>query len=203
MVAKIVAYDGLREKLSDRRSVLLVADKNEDFNFEQVNAQLKSLLPPGTAVQEISRGRLDDAEAKRQLLDAVTQGQTIVNYTGHGSTGIWRSLLTTEDAQAFGNQKNPSFFITMTCLNGYFLNVMDESLAEALLKASGGAIAVWSSSGITDAGEQAVMNQQLYRSLFDKKLTLGEIIRQAKQATQNRDVRRTWMLFGDPTMHLR
>jgi hypothetical protein len=91
----------------------------------------------------------------------------------------------------------------MTCLNGYFLNVMDESLAEALLEASGGAIAVWSSSGITDAGEQAVMNQQLYRSLFDKKLTLGEIIRQAKQTAQNRDVRRTWILFGDPTMRLR
>ena len=203
VVAKIVAYDTIQEKLSNRHSVLLVADKNEDFDFEQTSNQLKTLLPAGTAVQEVYRGRTDDATAKQQLLDAVNNGQTVVNYSGHGSTGIWRSLLTTDDAANFVNQKNPSLFVTMTCLNGYFLNVLDESLAEALLKSSGGAIAVWSSSGITDAGEQAMMNQELYRSLFDNKLTLGEITQKAKRNVRSSDVRRTWILFGDPTSRLR
>ncbi len=203
VVAKIVAYEASRQKIASRRSVLLVADKNDDFNFEQINTRLKNLLPPGTAVQEILRGRTDDTTAKRQLLEAIANGQTVINYNGHGSTGIWRSLLTTNDVQTFGNQQSPAFFVTMTCLNGYFLNALDESLAEALLKASGGAIAVWSSSGITDAGEQALMNQALFGSLFDNKLTLGEITRRAKQNTLNRDLRRTWILFGDPTTRLR
>ena len=35
----------------------------------------------------------------------------------------------------------------MTCLNGYFIDVKLESIAEALLQAPGGAVAVWASSG--------------------------------------------------------
>jgi len=37
--------------------------------------------------------------------------------------------------------------------------------------------------------------------LFDaEKRTVGEVIIQAKAAIADRDVRRTWIYFGDPTM---
>jgi hypothetical protein len=32
---------------------------------------------------------------------------------------------------------------------------------------------------------------------------LGEAMRKAKQAVGDTDVRRTWILFGDPTMQMR
>ena len=46
------------------------------------------------------------------------------------------------------------------------------------------------------------MNQELYRWLFKSK-TIGEAMLKAKQAVTDSDVRRSWVLFGDPTMKLR
>ncbi len=93
----------------------------------------------------------------------------------------------------------------MDCLNGYFQDPMNESLAEALMRnEQGGAIAVWGSSGMTLPYEQSLINQQLYSTLFGKtNLTLGEHVRFAKLAAADPDVRRTWILFGDPTLRLK
>jgi len=44
----------------------------------------------------------------------------------------------------------------------------------------------------------------LIRLLFNGQgLTIGEAIIGAKQAVNNQDIRRTWILFGDPTTRLR
>jgi hypothetical protein len=94
----------------------------------------------------------------------------------------------------------------MTCLNGYFQDLSTESLAEALLKAEhGGAVAAWASSGLSQPGGQSAMDQRLIQLLFSgaDSPMLGDAIRSAKTATDDRDVRRTWILFGDPTMRLR
>ncbi len=93
----------------------------------------------------------------------------------------------------------------MNCLNGYFQDPLNESLAEALMRNEhGGAIAVWASSGMTFPNGQALINQQLYRTLFENtNLTLGEHVRFAKLATSDADVRRSWILFGDPTLRLK
>jgi hypothetical protein len=100
-------------------------------------------------------------------------------------------------------------FVTMTCLNAYFHDAALESLAEALLHAEGGgAVAVWAPSGVTGPGGQTPMNQELFRWLFPADsspgapLRLGEAIRRAKAATADADVRRTWILLGDPTTPL-
>ncbi|KKM80007.1 hypothetical protein LCGC14_1344230, partial [marine sediment metagenome] len=63
---------------------------------------------------------------------------------------------------------------------------------------------VWTSSGLTLPGEQTVMNLELIRLLFNGEgLTIGEAVMRAKQAVTNGDIRRTWILFGDPTLRLR
>ena len=93
----------------------------------------------------------------------------------------------------------------MTCLNGYFHDPNSEALGEAMVKASGGgAIAVWTSSGLTEPDKQAVMNQEFIKLLFGGgSITLGEAAAQAKAAVTDQDIRRTWVLFGDPTTRLR
>ena len=210
VVSKIVGYDSAIGGSPARRSVLLVADRNDGFNFEQASDQLRALVPAGTSIQSIFRGRLDDATAKKQLIDAINAGQSVVNYTGHGSTNVWRSLFTTGDIQSLGNSKSLPLFITMTCLNGFIQDPITESLAKGLIKSEGGgAVAVWASSGLTLPSEQALINQQLYRLIFvvnaikGTPLTIGEVSSRAKSATTDIDVRRTWMLLGDPTMVLR
>jgi hypothetical protein len=78
-----------------------------------------------------------------------------------------------------------------------------DSLGESLLKAeNGGAVAVWASSAQTEPDPQSVMNQEFYRLAFQTR-NIGEAILKAKHSTANSDVRRTWILFGDPTMKLK
>jgi len=104
------------------------------------------------------------------------------------------------------NGANTTLFVMMTCLNGYFQNLPSDSLGESLLKAeAGGAVAVWASSGLTMPGEQELVNQELYRLLFgrDQALTIGEAAIRAKSVSSSEDVRRTWILFGDPTTRLK
>jgi len=72
----------------------------------------------------------------------------------------------------------------------------------------GGAIAVWASSGLTEPPSQSIMNERFYMELFrlDREGNgprLGDATLRAKSVISDPDVRRTWILFGDPSMRLR
>jgi hypothetical protein len=193
---------------SSSSSALLVSDLPDICNFEQENTTLRSLLSSTYLVNEIKRRELGDDQARSQLLAALNSGPRIVNYYGHGSTNLLRgNLLNAADAANLTNTDNLSLFTLMNCLNGYFQDVSGDSLSEALLKSDkGGAYAVWTSSGLTSPNEQAVMNQQLYNLLFGDSqgtLTLGEAIQRAKAAITDNDIRRTWILLGDPTTRIK
>ncbi len=63
---------------------------------------------------------------------------------------------------------------------------------------------MWASSGLSLPQDQARLNQEFYRQLFSgRPLRLGEATVAAKKAVTDADVRRTWILFGDPTLKLR
>jgi hypothetical protein len=204
MVARIINYNQSRPA----DGVLLISDVDDGYNFQNSAAQLRALVPANLKVQEVDRETMDDATARTTIIDALNRGQKIVNYSGHGNVNQWRgNILTNDDAEQLSNEQNLSLFITMTCLNGYFQDPAMDSLAESLMQARrGGAIAVWSSSGMTQPHDQARINQQLYRLLFSPGLgatRLGEAIAKAKSLETNRDVRMTWVLLGDPTLRLR
>jgi hypothetical protein len=203
LAAKIVAY----EQAARPEGALLVADDNDEFDFEAPSRELRRLIPAGVTTEEINRGRMDAAAAKSMLLSLLNKGQRIVNYNGHANVDGWRgNLLGSDDAASLSNGDNLSLFVMMTCLNGYFHDAQLDSLAESLMKAErGGAIAVWASSGMTGPGDQAPMGLEVFRRVFDSNstLTLGEVTARAKAASKNRDVRLTWILFGDPTTRLK
>ncbi|MGA9772858.1 MAG: C25 family cysteine peptidase [Blastocatellia bacterium] len=200
LAAKIISYD----QTQPSQAVLLVADKSDTYDFRGANGQLRELIPPTFRVEEIDRSLLDDFTAKTRLIEAISRGQKIVNYTGHGSVGLWRGgILSSDDVELLGNTQNLSLFVTMTCLNGYFADPAVDSLAESLMKADGGAMAVWASTGMTLPEGQTLMNQEAYRQLFAGGLTLGQAMAKAKAAIGNGDIRQTWILFGDPTTRLR
>ncbi len=210
VVSKILRYS----QSKSFASVTLTSDVNDGFNFEQASTELRPLVPATSRIEEIKRGDLDDDTAREKLLDAIDRGQTLINYVGHGSANQWRSaLLTSADAGKLTNWDRLPVFVMMTCLTGYFHDPGADSLAESLIRAEhGGAVAVWASSGMSFPNQQAMINQQLYRLLFGQskgfgkassRLTLGEATQRAKSAVVDPDIRRTWILFGDPTMRLR
>jgi hypothetical protein len=190
------------------QDVLLVADmKDNDFDYMAASQGVKAILPQSVMVSEIYRDQFpDDVQVKTELLRRLNQGPLLVNYVGHGTLEFWRGdIFGSDDAEILTNGLRLPFVIAMTCLNGFFQDVYYETLAESLLKAKdGGAVAVWTSSGLTDPDRQAVMNKEMIRLLFDGQgLTIGEAVMKAKAATYDQDVRKTWILFGDPATRIR
>jgi hypothetical protein len=199
------------EKSTRPDGVLLVADTPDIFDFEGANSILVTLLPSDVSPEVINRQQLGDPASRSQILTALNVGQRIVNYTGHGNVDQWRgNILQAGDGAALINDRHLSLFVLMTCLNGYFNDPFLPCIAEGMLKAPvGGAAAVWASTGQCGPFDQAITNQEFYRLIFKgdpmtgKPLTLGEAAVKAKRVISDMDVRRTWVLFGDPTMRFK
>ncbi len=214
VVAKIVAHAEAPAGEAWRREVLLVADASDSYDFERAAGELKALLPSSWTAQEVYRGRGDDASVRTALREGIESGKSLVNYVGHGSVEVWRGeILTSASARRLQNGSRLPIFVAMNCLNGFFHDIYTESLAEALLLAEeGGAAAVWAPSSLTTPEQQALMNRELMRRLCpaDDSVgdsagappTLGEAVQAAKAAARHVDLRRTWILFGDPCMRV-
>lgn len=206
VIAKIAGY-GQSGTGDWAKEILLVSDLSDTFDFEGASSDVAVLLPNSVTVKKIFRSSfVNDELASEALFGAINQGVLLVNYMGHGSETSWRGdLITTDDASTLTNGLNLPFFVNMTCWNGWFADPYMETLGKGLLNtANGGAVAVWASSGLTEPSVQAVMNKQLIQLLFSgQSLTIGEAVAKAKAVVTDMDVRRTWILFGDPTTTLK
>jgi hypothetical protein len=198
------------------QTALLVADAQGTyyFNFEAANdevaAQLQS-LSPGIGIQKVYRAHYPTTpDARADLLNKWNAGPALVNYSGHGNVNSWAGgLFSTDDALACANGSTLPFVVVMDCLNGYFVEprVAGESIGEGLLKApNGGSVASFASTGLTIPDGQHAMSHALYQLLYDSStppMRVGDAIIQSKAATLDIDVRRTWVLLGDPTLKIR
>jgi hypothetical protein len=207
VIAKILGYAPADPA---RQSALLVADRAgaDGYSFESATDGVQSLLPSDVGVQRINRGAQTGDAVRAQIVEGINAGPSVVNWMGHGSINVWTGdgLLRNDDAPSLTNRQHLSLFVMMTCLNGYFQDPSLDGLAESLLKAqNGGAIAAWSSTGMTEPDGQAAMNAELYRALYAGAgpLRLGDAMQRARTATTDTDVLRTWVLIGDPTTRWR
>jgi len=201
MVAKALSFRNRDQSASWTRRALLVADEGDTFDFEVASEEVRALLPDGVNAVQVYRGRMG-AATRRAVLEYLNDGSLLVNYVGHGSVDLWRGdVLTSSDAYGLTNQERLPLYVIMDCLNGHFIDLYSESLAEALVKTpTGGAVGVWASSGLTEPGAQALMNRALYRYLLQPGMTVGKAILRAKAMSNDADVRRTWEYLGDPTI---
>jgi uncharacterized repeat protein (TIGR01451 family) len=185
------------------KKVEIVTDQPGEIPFNTAGDQLGALVPATLTADRIRIGGAGNPTTA--IVDAFNSGSLLTNYVGHGSVEIWSNYVFDSNmAAALTNGDKLPFVVTMDCLNGYFHDMFTESLAEALMKnANGGAVGVWASSALTSPDQQLLVNLELYRQIFGGSPTIGDAILKAKKATTDRDVRRTWILFGDPTMKLR
>ncbi len=205
VISKIVGYDQGNKAEAWRKQVLLVGDADDaGYSFTEGVGILSSYLPNLLSSQQILRGESGGA-TRPQLLSALGGGQLIVNYLGHGTDDGWRGdVLTAGDAGRLGNGTRLPLFVSMTCLNGLFNDVFRDCLAEALVNTpNGGAVAAFTSSGTSLPTAQMELNLQFYGYLFAGQYTLGEAALAAKHDAGHPDVRKTWVLFGDPSMRIR
>jgi Peptidase family C25 len=79
-------------------------------------------------------------------------------------------------------------------------------LAESLMRSNGGAIAVLASPNLNAPEGQQELRLSIYNLMFSgsnsgaRALKFGGIIKAAKANTQDRDVRKSYLLIGDPTV---
>jgi uncharacterized repeat protein (TIGR01451 family) len=206
VVSKIIGYEQGNSAGSWNSQALLIADQNIDSNFAAAANSAAATLPSTMQVSEILADSLDYVTARSQILAALNNGALLVDYNGHGAEQQWSfsDLFDTTDAAALSNGGRLPVYLVMDCLNGLFQDVYAESLAESLLLApNGGAVAVWASSGFTQQPPQSTMNQAfLHFFASNPNQSLGRLVLETKAGTTDNDVRRTWILFGDPAMRI-
>jgi uncharacterized repeat protein (TIGR01451 family) len=206
VVSKIVGYERGSFAGGWNAQALFIAYQNIDADFTDASkaagADISNLLQ---TTQILADGQ-DPATVKPQILAALNNGALIVDYNGHGAEQQWSfsDLLDVNDTAELSNGGRLPVYLLMDCLNGFFQDVYAQSLAVSLLLApNGGAVAVWASSGFTDEPPQASMNKSLLQAIAaSPEVPLGKLILIAKKGVASNDVRRTWILFGDPAMKL-
>lgn len=117
---------------------------------------------------------------------------------------VWRgNLLTTDDAIGIESNGRLSVSVLANCLNGYFVTPGLHSVGEALVLApGGGSVVSWASSGTSDSGWQELLISEFLRRAYAPGITTGDAARAAKASVIG-DVRRTWVLLGDPMVKLK
>ena len=146
----------------------------------------------------------------------INEGALIVHYSGHGSIQLLtgESVFGNADVADLTNEDKYPFFISMSCLSGYFgypegwLDV--PSLAQVLLRSDAkGAVAALMPTGMTTTGGQHILTQALFDALFTEDTRiLGEAISLAKQTLLANggdfsETSETFLLFGDPATELK
>jgi hypothetical protein len=207
VISKIVEYERGSGAGPWNSQALTIADRTIGADFTSATNAVANSLSKSLRVTKLLADQLDPQTAKQKILESINSGQVLVNYLGHGSVEQWSfsDLLDNSDMVSLDNGNRLPVFLIMNCLNGFFQDVYTQSLAESLiLVPNGGAVAVWASSGFTDASPQAAMDQGVVHLLqSNPNMPLGRAILLAKSQTTDRDVRRTWILFGDPAMRIR
>ena len=204
LVSKIVSYENGDFAGSWNTQALLIADQNIDANFTAAATSAAATLPSSLQTTQILTDGVDPATAHSQIVAALNNGALLVDYNGHGAEQQWSfsDIFDSTDAATLSNGGRLPVYLLIDCLNGLFQDVYAQALAKSILLApNGGAVAVWASSGFTNEPPQASMNLAfLHQMAAHPGQPLGRLVLSAKAGTTDSDVRRTWILFGDPAM---
>lgn len=188
------------------RGAIFAHDLPNGFDFGGMSTQIRDELPatmPSVLVDRAS------PTAQATLISEMNAGRYIINYAGHGSSGLWASssFFSNSSVPDLTNINSPTIYTMLTCLNGYFIWASPtESLGENLIKApNGGAVAAWASSAETTPDIQLAMALRFYNQLSVGTMNrIGDLTTDAKSAIPaGADVRYSWVLLGDPMLKVK
>lgn len=204
IVDKLIARGAAAPSGGWAQNVTIVADSTDGTRFERAASDLATTVPGTHIVERINLATTPSGS--QAIVDSFSRGSILTTWVGHGSVELWGTgVFSSWAATALNNGNRLPFVVAMNCLNGYFHDLFSESIAEALMNnGNGGAIGVWASSALSGTSSQLDLTLAFNRNVFGATpKTVGDAAILAKQATQNGDVRRTWILFGDPTIKLK
>jgi hypothetical protein len=213
-VAKLAAYEAT-PGANWINSALMLADEvgpNDGLtDFAADSIAVTAGLPPGYAPQQIVVTPGGVAAARSALFAGLGAGAGLVSYFGHA--GLDRlspeGLLTTADAAALANGPRLPLISALTCSVNRFDVPGFSPLGEVLAnQPRGGAIAVWSSSGLSVHPEAKTLAQAFYYALANPaNLRLGDATQEAlrRYASTPGTIATVdlYTLLGDPAILLK
>jgi hypothetical protein len=207
VVSKISTYEGQSTNGPWTTNALFVADKDDTESFTQDSQAVQAGVPSAINVTDVFVDSVGTVAARGDIVNAIGSGQVLVNYLGHGSEDQWAgpNIFDGNTVSSLSNGSQTPVFLIMDCLNGFFQDVYAEPLGVSLVLArNGGGVAVLASSGLNQPAPQTKLDTMVVQSIFGgKAVTVGDALVGAKANINDPDVRRTFILFGDPAMKVK
>ncbi|MFP4533567.1 MAG: C25 family cysteine peptidase [Desulfobacterales bacterium] len=214
-----IAYKTVRYETGDfsPRQALFVAD-DEEAVFENLNEDLIDYLPGDFSENRIYTRRYEDVrQATSDILEKIDSGMLITNFMGHGDVTRWgaepvgeggESILDPGDLAQLSNLNRPTFVTALNCLNGYFGQSFNYSLAEEFVMAKdAGAVACYAPSGLSLQWEHENFGRNLFSRIFTNQTNIiGAAATEAKIDTffqgGTEKILTVFNLIGDPATRL-
>ena len=186
VVAKIIGYETATAGGPWRGRMAFIADdKDSAGDFAALAERAIAEQPQSMSIAPVFYDKLgaiggvrSAADAQQQTSAAFNSGAALVMYIGHAHERQWAVtdsaspvswMLSLNDVDALRNGDRLPVVLSMTCLTGAFQTPLytGTSLDERLLlKPSGGAIAVWGSSGLGVVLGHSALEQGFFRTLW-------------------------------------
>ena len=158
--------------------------------------------------KERTGGNASYPDVESNLQKQLRNGLMVLNYTGHGNTtSLSDEHVVTQSAIQQYNYTYLPLWITATCDFTRFDALSTSAGESVFLNEKSGGIALFTTTRTVFSGNNANINRAIINNLFEKDengmhLTLGTIIRNAKQALSGDDNKLKFLLIGDPAMRL-
>lgn len=222
LINKIMRYERNSSSYGSwRNNVAFVADDG-DRNIHQQDADnMAKIIADSQSVFNVDKIYLDAFEqistpsgqiaptASQAFIEALSNGNLIVNYTGHGNETLLahEELLTIEQIENLKNRQFLPFFITATCQFGNYDSPIRMSGAEKMLMhPNGGSIGMLCSTRPVYASSNFIFNEAFYKAALSKEngkyLRIGDILRKTKNTSIQGSRNRNYALLGDASMKL-
>ena len=158
--------------------------------------------------KERTGGNASYPDVENNLQKQLRNGLMVLNYVGHGNTtSLSDEHVVTQSAIQQYNYPYLPLWITATCDFTRFDALSTSAGESVFLNKKSGGIALFTTTRTVFSGNNANINRALINNLFEKDengkhLTLGTIIRNAKQALSGDDNKLKFLLIGDPALRL-
>jgi len=232
LLKKIEEYADPSTMGSWRNTICMVADDEDDNAHINDAESLSNLINSVAPAFNIEKVYLDSYRQETSISgdsypaataaidNKIEAGCLIFNYLGHGNElGLAHErVVKTENINSWRNGGRLPVFITATCEFSRFDDVdIDPGSGDitpkpsagemVLLNPDGGGIALLTTTRIVYSAPNYILNNRIYQYAFEKDennegLTLGQIVKLAKNNAGSGDNKRNFTLLGDPALKL-
>ena len=179
--------------------------------FAAISEGYAAQLPSTWTRQLVAVDDLGLTDAKTTLKTELNQGDALVSYMGHSSYAMWGLnasgiLLSATEARQLSNA-TPLLVTQWGCWNTYFVNPKQDTMANAFLFQSHGAVAVLGATALSDINVLSGLGNAFFKQL-GQSTTLGEALQAAQRTYLNQNPAaasklRGFALLGDPAAEVR